>query len=130
MVDFNPLDHTISSMKKVTDIVDQNKLSLWIWPEGTRSRNGRLTEFKKGFVHLALDTKLPIVPIISHRAHKRWPAAVQTKVSSWFSLDFAVFFPYFRIFFPVRSYFSRNLDSYFVNIWSILLQYFVTLEIY
>ena len=61
-------------MNKIAAIVQAHNLSLWIWPEGTRSKDGRLLPFKKGFVHLALATKLPIVPIITHDGHKRWPA--------------------------------------------------------
>ncbi|KZV56906.1 1-acyl-sn-glycerol-3-phosphate acyltransferase-like [Dorcoceras hygrometricum] len=53
--------------------VVKNGLSLIIFPEGTRSKNGRLLPFKKarsiknfsiGFVHFALQTRLPIVPIV------------------------------------------------------------------
>ena len=36
--------------------------------------DGKLIPFKKGFVHLALATRLPIVPVILHDAYKRWPA--------------------------------------------------------
>jgi 1-acyl-sn-glycerol-3-phosphate acyltransferase len=74
LIDRSNRKQAIASIKEVTSIVEKNNLSLWIWPEGTRARKGKLTPFKKGFVHLALDTKLPIVPIISHNAHKRWPA--------------------------------------------------------
>jgi 1-acyl-sn-glycerol-3-phosphate acyltransferase len=74
LIDRSNRKRAIASIREMTSIVEKNDLSLWIWPEGTRSRTGRLTPFKKGFVHLALDTKLPIVPIISHNAHLRWPA--------------------------------------------------------
>lgn len=37
--------------------------SLVMFPEGTRSRDGRLKPFKKGFAHVAAATRLPIVPI-------------------------------------------------------------------
>jgi len=43
-----------------------------MWPEGTRSRSGRLQPFKKGIVHLALQTKLPIVPVVVAGAHQAW----------------------------------------------------------
>ena len=36
--------------------------------------DGKLIPFKKGFVHLALATGLPIVPVILHGAGERWPA--------------------------------------------------------
>jgi 1-acyl-sn-glycerol-3-phosphate acyltransferase len=61
-------------MNNLSDLVNKNNLSIWIWPEGTRSEDGKLLPFKKGFAHLALSTKLPIVPVVLHNAHKRWPS--------------------------------------------------------
>jgi 1-acyl-sn-glycerol-3-phosphate acyltransferase len=37
--------------------------SVILFPEGTRSRTGKLAPFKKGAFHLALETQVPIVPI-------------------------------------------------------------------
>ncbi|KAK3143666.1 hypothetical protein QOZ80_4AG0303350 [Eleusine coracana subsp. coracana] len=62
----------IESMKDVARAVVKNNLSLILFPEGTRSRNGRLLPFKKGFVHAALQTKLPIVPIVVTGTHVAW----------------------------------------------------------
>jgi 1-acyl-sn-glycerol-3-phosphate acyltransferase len=67
-------DKAVKSMNKLSTFVKSKRLSIWIWPEGTRSMNGKLIPFKKGFVHLALATGLPIVPVILHGAHERWPA--------------------------------------------------------
>ena len=36
--------------------------------------DGKLIPFKKGFVHLALETGLPVVPVMLHGAHEVWPA--------------------------------------------------------
>ncbi len=47
-------------------------LSVAIWPEGTRSRTGRLLPLKKGFAHLALQTRLPVVPVVVSGAHRAW----------------------------------------------------------
>jgi 1-acyl-sn-glycerol-3-phosphate acyltransferase len=38
-------------------------LSLIVFPEGTRSRDGRVNTFKGGSFHLALEAGLPIVPL-------------------------------------------------------------------
>ncbi|KAK9673897.1 hypothetical protein RND81_12G197200 [Saponaria officinalis] len=62
----------IVSLKKAAQAVVRNNLSLILFPEGTRSKNGRLLPFKKGFVHLALQTRLPIVPIVLTGTHKAW----------------------------------------------------------
>ena len=64
----------IASMAKLSDFVNSKNLSIWIWPEGPRSMDGKLIPFKKGFVHLALETGLPVVPVMLHGAHEVWPA--------------------------------------------------------
>jgi 1-acyl-sn-glycerol-3-phosphate acyltransferase len=38
-------------------------VSIWIAPEGTRSRDGRIGKLKKGGFHLAIDTTTSIVPV-------------------------------------------------------------------
>jgi 1-acyl-sn-glycerol-3-phosphate acyltransferase len=38
-------------------------VSIYLAPEGTRSRDGKIGKLKKGGFHLALDTKTPIVPV-------------------------------------------------------------------
>jgi len=73
MIDRSNRERAISTMADVARFIKQNGLSLWIWPEGTRSRDGRLQPFKKGFVHAALATGLPIVPIVVHNAAKIFP---------------------------------------------------------
>ncbi|XP_025608584.1 1-acyl-sn-glycerol-3-phosphate acyltransferase isoform X4 [Arachis hypogaea] len=62
----------IESMNEAARAVVRNNLSLIIFPEGTRSKNGRLLPFKKGFVHLALQTRLPIVPMVLTGTHQAW----------------------------------------------------------
>lgn len=74
LVDRSNREKAIASMAEVGEVVRRHNLSIWIWPEGTRSSDGRLLPFKKGFAHLALTTGLPIVPVVAHHAHRRWPA--------------------------------------------------------
>ncbi len=61
-----------SSLAELGRIVADNGLSIFLWPEGTRSRDGRLLPFKKGLVHLAIQTGLPIVPMVVRGAHRAW----------------------------------------------------------
>ncbi|KAM7498876.1 hypothetical protein LguiA_023290 [Lonicera macranthoides] len=62
----------IESMNKVACAIVKNNLSLMIFPEGTRSKSGQLLPFKKGFVHVALKSRLPIVPIVLSGTHLAW----------------------------------------------------------
>ena len=62
----------IRSLQSLAGTVRANKLSIFLWPEGTRSRNGRLQPLKKGLYHLAVQTGLPVVPMVVLGAHKSW----------------------------------------------------------
>jgi 1-acyl-sn-glycerol-3-phosphate acyltransferase len=71
-IDRSDREQAISAMREAAEAVRRYKLGIWIMPEGTRSRDGRLLPFKKGFVHLAIATGLPVVPVVMHGIHKNW----------------------------------------------------------
>ncbi len=73
LIDRGNRENAIAGLKATAELVKKHNLSIWMWPEGTRSRDGRLLPLKKGLGHLALATGLPIVPIVLHNAHKNWP---------------------------------------------------------
>jgi len=73
LIDRESRERAIASLAELAQVVRNHKLSIWIWPEGTRSRDGRLMTFKKGFVHMAIATGLPVVPVVLLNAHHRWP---------------------------------------------------------
>ena len=52
----------------------EDDIVLWVAPEGTRSRDGRLGSFKKGGFMLALETGARIIPIGIHGADAVLPA--------------------------------------------------------
>lgn len=65
-------DQSIAAMDEISALVHEHRISVWILPEGTRSRDGRLLRFRKGFAHMALATRLPIIPVVVHQAHRFW----------------------------------------------------------
>ncbi len=74
LLDRGSRDKAVAAMDSTAQVMKRHGLGVWIWPEGTRSEDGRLKPFKKGFVHLALATGLPVVPVVIHDAPSRWPA--------------------------------------------------------
>jgi 1-acyl-sn-glycerol-3-phosphate acyltransferase len=49
----------------------RHQRSVIIFPEGTRTRDGRLQPFKMGAFHLALATRCPVLPVVVHGAFAR-----------------------------------------------------------
>lgn len=53
----------IRQMRVVRQRIQHDKLSIWIAPEGTRSKDGRLGSFKSGGFHVAFATEARILPV-------------------------------------------------------------------
>lgn len=67
MGDLVPVDRrnreaAVNSMKEAERVMAKG-LNLTVFPEGTRSRDGRLLPFKKGPFYLAMDSGVPVVPV-------------------------------------------------------------------
>ena len=58
----------IASVEKAAEAMKAGQ-SFLIYPEGTRSPDGRLQEFKKGAVVMAIKAGVPIVPMVCTGAH-------------------------------------------------------------
>ncbi len=61
--------NAVEALEDTARIIRKYGIGVWLWPEGTRSKDGRLLPFKKGFAHLAIATRLPIVPVVVTGAH-------------------------------------------------------------
>jgi len=74
---FIPVDRSDheSALASVEAAVGEMKdgVSFLIYPEGTRSADGRLLPFKKGAFVLAIKAGVPIVPVACSGAHRIWP---------------------------------------------------------
>src|SRR5438132_5460333 len=72
-VNFVPVNRShresaIASVEKASEAMKRGQ-SFLIYPEGTRSPDGRLQEFKKGAVVMAIKAGVPIVPMVCSGAH-------------------------------------------------------------
>lgn len=61
----------ISTMNKVGEIIRDRQVSIWMFPEGTRSRGRGLLPFKTGAFHTAVAAGVPIVPIVCSTLHNK-----------------------------------------------------------
>jgi 1-acyl-sn-glycerol-3-phosphate acyltransferase len=62
-------DSAIISLEKATEALKSGQ-SFLIYPEGTRSPDGRLQEFKKGTAVMAIKAGVPLVPVACSNAHR------------------------------------------------------------
>lgn len=65
-------DAAIQSIRKAGEVMRQG-VNMSLYPEGTRSADGRLLPFKKGPFHLAVETGFPIVPVTMLNTYEMMP---------------------------------------------------------
>ncbi len=61
-VDRRNREAAIDSLRAAGDVL-RSGISMMVFPEGTRSPDGRLLPFKKGPFYLAIETGVPVVPV-------------------------------------------------------------------
>ena len=54
----------VGTIDQVVDSLKDSDVSVWMFPEGTRSRGRGLLPFKTGAFHAAIGAGLPIIPIV------------------------------------------------------------------
>ncbi|WP_394158129.1 1-acylglycerol-3-phosphate O-acyltransferase [Vibrio campbellii] len=64
------------TIDQVVDSIKNSDVSVWMFPEGTRSRGRGLLPFKTGAFHAAIGAEVPIIPIVcsstDHIKLNRW----------------------------------------------------------
>ncbi|MBV7388565.1 1-acylglycerol-3-phosphate O-acyltransferase [Pasteurellaceae bacterium TAE3-ERU1] len=60
-----------STMSQLAKRIQKDQLSIWMFPEGTRSRGRGLLPFKTGAFHAALAAQVPIVPVCCSSLHNK-----------------------------------------------------------
>lgn len=71
----------LESFKRCMDLV-KNGASVFFFPEGTRSKDGKLGPFKKGAFSLAAKTRVPVVPITLIGTGQIMPAGMEGILNS------------------------------------------------
>lgn len=71
-VDRSNRDAAIESVREAVEVL-RSGLHMIIYPEGTRTSDGRLLPFKKGPFHLAMESGVPVLPLTILGTHEAWP---------------------------------------------------------
>lgn len=71
-VDRSNREAAIESVRAAAEVLRRG-LSMVIFPEGTRSPDGRLLAFKKGPFHLTMEANVPVVPVTILGTAECWP---------------------------------------------------------
>ena len=80
----------IKAIKHAETIIKDLKYHVVIFPEGTRTTDGKLQKFKKGGFHMAINTQVPIIPIavkggFNYKPKTRWyikPSIIDIQVGN------------------------------------------------
>lgn len=57
-------DRAKSTINEAVDELKKKRIKLWIFPEGTRRNTREIHSFKKGAFHVAIASKVPILPVV------------------------------------------------------------------
>jgi 1-acyl-sn-glycerol-3-phosphate acyltransferase len=74
-LDAVPIDRTTSAVTAMKLVIERlvRGAAVIIFPEGTRTGNGQLGEFKHGFGLIAKRAGVPVVPVAIVGAYECWP---------------------------------------------------------
>lgn len=70
LIDRNNSSKAISTIGMTADKIKSKKLSVWLFPEGTRSNGRGLLPFKTGAFRTAAQANVPLVPVCASNQHK------------------------------------------------------------
>jgi len=71
-VDRSNREAALESVREGVDVLREG-LNMMVYPEGTRTPDGKLQAFKKGPFHLAMESGVPVLPITIVGTYDSWP---------------------------------------------------------
>jgi len=69
LIDRENRSRAVGTINEVVDRIKRKQLSIWMFPEGTRSRGRGLIPFKTGAFYTAIEAGVPIVPVVVSDTH-------------------------------------------------------------
>lgn len=69
LINRNNRAKAIETIQQVVASMKKTGLSIWMFPEGTRSRGRGMLPFKRGAFHAAVQAGVPIVPVVCSNTH-------------------------------------------------------------
>jgi putative phosphoserine phosphatase/1-acylglycerol-3-phosphate O-acyltransferase len=113
-IDRKDKDKAIEAMKPAVDAL-KNGTSIIIFPEGTRSYDYNLGQFKKGAFHLAMQAKVPLIPIVIKNAHDAMPRG--TNIFRPTAVEINVLPPV-----PTKNWKKKDLDKNIAKVRKLFLE--------
>ncbi|RKF18457.1 1-acylglycerol-3-phosphate O-acyltransferase [Alginatibacterium sediminis] len=77
LIDRDKRSRSVQTLKEAAKQIKERNLSVWMFPEGTRSYGRGLLPFKTGAFHLSRQANVPVVPIFCSSTHQ------QIKLNRW-----------------------------------------------
>jgi 1-acyl-sn-glycerol-3-phosphate acyltransferase len=69
LIDRQNKSRALGTMLGAAEKITRDNISVWMFPEGTRSYGRGLLPFKMGAFHIALEAKVPVVPVCMSSTH-------------------------------------------------------------
>jgi 1-acyl-sn-glycerol-3-phosphate acyltransferase len=69
LIDRNNTNKALNTIEVTADKIKNKGLSIWLFPEGTRSRGRGLLQLKTGAFRTAIQSQVPVVPICGSNQH-------------------------------------------------------------
>lgn len=77
LIDRQNKSRALGTMLGAAERIGKDDISVWMFPEGTRSYGRGLLPFKMGAFHIALEARVPVVPVCMSSTHG------QFKLNRW-----------------------------------------------
>ena len=71
LIDRDNRSKAVGTLTQVVEQIHKRKISIWMFPEGTRSRGRGLLPFKTGAFHAALAAGVPVIPVCVSTTHNK-----------------------------------------------------------